>query len=335
MQIIKAAQEQLELVKEITRKTISEIYPHYYPQGVVDFFLAHHKAENIVKDIDAGIVYLAMKEGKGIGTVTIRENDICRLFVLPEYQHKGVGSRLLDFAENLIGEKYAEILIDSSLPAKRIYLKRGYVAVENQTIVAENGDILVYDVMKKIAGGNATLQLKLVKASNTYHDQIIEMLEEWYTSGEKIIPYAIRRLDYHNFEYYCKNLEVRDAQEGLVPDSTYFCLDEERNIMVGAVNIRHYLNDALLLNGGHIGDGVRPSERRKGIATRMIFLALEECKKLGIEKVLMVCDKENIGSAKSIIKNGGILENEVVVDGIVEQRYWIDLVNVGHEGEEG
>ena len=108
-------------------------------------------------------------------------------------------------------------------------------------------------------------------------------------------------------------------------DSTFFCLDEARDRMVGAVNIRHYLNEALLLNGGHIGDGVRPSERRKGIATKMIALALEECRKLGIEKVLMVCDKENIGSAKSIQLNGGILENEVAVDGVVEQRYWISL----------
>jgi len=95
--------------------------------------------------------------------------------------------------------------------------------------------------------------------------------------------------------------------------------------MVGAVNIRHYLNESLLLDGGHIGDGVRPSERRKGVATAMIALALEECRKLGIEKVLMVCDKDNIGSARSIIKNGGILENEVTVDGTVEQRYWITL----------
>jgi hypothetical protein len=70
---------------------------------------------------------------------------------------------------------------------------------------------------------------------------------------------------------------------------------------------------------GHIGDGIRPSERRKGYATAMIGLALKEAKKLGIRRVLMVCDKDNIGSAKSIINNGGILENEVEVDGIVEQ----------------
>ena len=57
----------------------------------------------------------------------------------------------------------------------------------------------------------------------------------------------------------------------------------------------------------------------------MIALALDECKKLGIDRVLMCCDKENIGSAKSIINNGGVLENEVMEDGHIGQRYWIQL----------
>lgn len=104
-----------------------------------------------------------------------------------------------------------------------------------------------------------------------------------------------------------------------------FCVDKDRNILVGAVNIRHYLNDELLKTGGHIGDGIRPGERRKGYATAMIALALEECRKLGIKRVLMTCDKNNIGSAKSIINNGGVLENEIEEDGHVEQRYWIQL----------
>lgn len=169
------------------------------------------------------------------------------------------------------------------------------------------------------------MELKLVKASEEYRIQITEMLDEWFAAGEKIIPYAIRRIDYRDFDYYCENLEVKDDSQGLVPDSTFFCLDVERDIMVGAVNIRHYLNEGLLKYGGHIGDGVRPSERRRGIATKMIALALEECKKLGIEKVLMVCNKDNIGSAKSIINNGGVLENEIVSGGEVLQRYWIDL----------
>ena len=168
------------------------------------------------------------------------------------------------------------------------------------------------------------MRLKLVKLESKYKQQLFDMMDEWCGTGEKIVPYAIRKTDYHDFETYCGSLEVKGDRPDLVPDSTFFCLDEDRNIFVGAVNIRHYLNESLLLNGGHIGDGVRPSERRKGIATQMIHLALLECKRLGIGKVLMVCDKENIGSAKSIMNNGGVLENEIQVDGVTEQRYWID-----------
>ncbi|MBQ8287710.1 MAG: GNAT family N-acetyltransferase [Clostridia bacterium] len=169
------------------------------------------------------------------------------------------------------------------------------------------------------------MQLKLVKLTPEYQSHLTEMMDEWSAASEEIIPYAIRKNDYRDFDYYLEHLEVKDYTGSLVPDSTFFCLDEERGIFVGAVNIRHYLNDRLLRNGGHIGDGVRPSERRKGIATAMIGLALIECNKLGIDRVLMVCDKDNIGSAKSIQRNGGILENEIEVDGVVEQRYWIEL----------
>lgn len=121
-----------------------------------------------------------------------------------------------------------------------------------------------------------------------------------------------------------KTLKYKEGNaDGYVPDTTLFCLDKDRNIFVGAVNIRHYLNETLLKTGGHIGDGIRPSERRKGYATAMISLALQECRKLGISRVLMCCDRNNIGSAKSIIRNGGVLENEVVEDGVPVQRYWI------------
>jgi len=168
--------------------------------------------------------------------------------------------------------------------------------------------------------------LKLVKLSYSYKKQLMDMMEEWCAVGEKIVPYSIRKNDYKDFDTYLKGFEDTNLIEpGYVPASTLFCLDDERNLFVGAVNIRHYLNEALLMNGGHIGDGIRPSERRKGYATKMIGLALDECQKLGIKKVLMVCDKKNIGSAKSIINNGGILENEIEMDGVTEQRYWIDL----------
>jgi predicted acetyltransferase len=152
------------------------------------------------------------------------------------------------------------------------------------------------------------------------------MMDEWTRTNEEIVPYSIRRIDYRDFDRYLQGFEEEQrGLPGFVPATTLFGLDMEKDIFVGAVNIRHRLNESLLFNGGHIGDGVRPSERRNGYATKMIALALMECRRLKLDSVLMVCDKQNIGSAKSIVKNGGVLENEIEVDGKIEQRYWISL----------
>jgi predicted acetyltransferase len=78
---------------------------------------------------------------------------------------------------------------------------------------------------------------------------------------------------------------------------------------------------------GHIGYGIRPSERKKGYATMMLKLALEHCKKVGLEKVLLTCDKSNLASAKTIMKCSGVFENEEKQnDGDFLQRYWIELI---------
>ena len=170
------------------------------------------------------------------------------------------------------------------------------------------------------------MNITLVKLTPEYKQQLFDMMEEWLALEQDFSPYMIRRNDYRDFDYYLENLEIKQEQEGRVPDSTYFCLDLDKNIFVGAVNIRHHLNESLLFSGGHIGDGIRPSQRRKGYATAMIRLALEKCRELGICRVLMTCDRDNIGSAKSIIRNGGFLENEITnEEGKLEQRYWIDL----------
>ena len=174
------------------------------------------------------------------------------------------------------------------------------------------------------------MNVKLVKLTKEYYQELSEMIEEWKIDQElnhtNHSPWAIFKNDYHDFDYYLENLELHEPKDGKVPDSVFFLLDIDRNRLLGAINIRHTLNDYLLKYAGHIGDGIRPSERRKGYATKMIELALIECKKLGINKVLMVCDKDNIGSARSIINNGGVLENEFIDEkNKVNQRYWIEI----------
>ena len=77
---------------------------------------------------------------------------------------------------------------------------------------------------------------------------------------------------------------------------------------------------------GHIGYGIRPSERCKGYAAILLALALVKCRELGIKKALVSCDKHNIGSAKTILKNGGVYYKDFTEEnGNIVQQYWIAL----------
>ena len=137
-------------IKYIVHTTISKIYPRYYPEGAVQFFLDHHSDEHIERDVHDGMVFLLFQDEVPVGTVTISGNEIKRLFVLPDCQGHGVGSALLDYAEQIIHQSHPTALIDASFPAKQLYLKRGYAEREYHTIEASNGDYLCYDVMCRV-----------------------------------------------------------------------------------------------------------------------------------------------------------------------------------------
>lgn len=177
---------------------------------------------------------------------------------------------------------------------------------------------------------NARGELKLVFPTEEYKEQIEEYLKEHFENGEYELAGDGGLDRIKNFDDWPlkikRDLSEEIIKENRMPATLFLGVRKSDNKVIGTIQIRHRLNESLLKNGGHIGDGVRPSERRKGYATEMIRLALEECKKIGINRVLMVCFKDNIGSAKSIINNGGILENELPTeDGKIDQRYWISL----------
>ncbi len=165
----------------------------------------------------------------------------------------------------------------------------------------------------------------LTKPTIELKEPFLDMINDWKNHNEKPKPWTIN-LDNDNFPLLMQKLEDFSNGIGLndkqVENSTYWLVESNR--VIGAVNIRHRLNDYLLKFDGHIGLGIRPSDRCKGYATVMLALALEKTKIMGMDKVLITCNKDNIASEKTIIKNGGVFDSEEIEDsGNIVRRFWI------------
>ena len=129
------------------------------------------------------------------------------------------------------------------------------------------------------------------------------------------------------YDWICKSEHRETCPEGWVPDTQFLSIRKSDGKLVGMLDIRHEMNEDIRNLFGSIGYSVRKSERGKGYATQQLALAKEVCRSMGMEKILISCHKENTASAKTILRNGGVLENEVVDhrNGQVLQRYWITL----------
>ena len=115
--------------------------------------------------------------------------------------------------------------------------------------------------------------------------------------------------------------------EGKVVSTQFILVREADDRLLGMLQLRHDLNDYLRRIAGHIGYSVRPSERRRGYAKRMLAMALDEARKLGLERVMISCSVENEASRRTILSNGGVFESTVLdeTDGELLERYWIEL----------
>jgi predicted acetyltransferase len=153
------------------------------------------------------------------------------------------------------------------------------------------------------------------------------LIREFTDRGEKPVPWVLAEVG-DDFEEYARRLEQHsngvDLPHGFVPSTTYWLIDDSEEILAVA-NLRHDLTPFLLDYGGHIGFGVRPSVRRKGHATQILRRTLIEARAIGLADVLLTCDKDNSGSAKAILNNGGVLWDERYMPehSCSLQRYWI------------
>lgn len=164
--------------------------------------------------------------------------------------------------------------------------------------------------------------MRLERPSMKWRREHIAYMKEW--DEDRMTPSSFHLNESISYETYLEELAVKEAGHGnRVPNTNYFLVDDER--IIGMVNIRHGLNDYLRQVDGHIGYGIRPSERRKGYATYLLSEALNITDQLGIRSVLVTCNEDNIASAAVIVKNGGA-EDEVFLEphGNLVRRFWIE-----------
>lgn len=152
MEYIRATGNDSEEIFRIVQDTIRTIYPRYYPQEVVDFFCELHCRENILRDIEAGVVGVLRVDGEIAGTGCYRDDHITRVYVKPECQGRGYGSYIMQCLENEIGAKYDTAYLDASLPASHLYEKRGYQTLRHEKWDVANGRVFVYEIMAKPLG---------------------------------------------------------------------------------------------------------------------------------------------------------------------------------------
>ena len=169
----------------------------------------------------------------------------------------------------------------------------------------------------------------LVRPDLRFHASWAAAVREFGKDGTTMHGSGLRELDTRDLGRAALATEVErllaqshpatELPDGIVRCTYYWIVEGEE--FVGYLALRHELNDFLLEEGGHIGYSIRPSRRRQGHAGRAVKLGLAEARDLGLDRVLITCDEDNVASQRTIETNGGVYED---TRGI-KRRYWVDL----------
>ena len=166
----------------------------------------------------------------------------------------------------------------------------------------------------------------LVRPSERYEESFLEALREARDQSE--VPHRDYEELSKDFNRFVRGLLDKEDRSrvgpGRVPESVYWLV--EGDSYIGRLSLRHELNDHLRQIGGHIGYDIRPAFRRKGYGRQIVELGLEKARELGLPRVLLTCDFDNVASRKIIEHHGGVLEDQAEVEGhpVSILRYWIE-----------
>ena len=170
--------------------------------------------------------------------------------------------------------------------------------------------------------------MRLVEPGAALHASWVESMREFGDAvlhGYSTFGFEVDELATSaGFERWLERERLQNERglDGFVPATAWWIVDDsEPERVLGSIHLRHELNDWLLAEGGHIGYGIRPSARGRGVATAALRLVLERAAAMGIDRVLLCCDDDNPVSRSTILRAGGALED--VREGT--ERYWVTL----------
>lgn len=173
------------------------------------------------------------------------------------------------------------------------------------------------------------MSTQLESPSLRLKDSYVSLVEEFRLRREPLIPFPLR-FPTDDFPAFLDRLvnctQGSEIPHGFVAHETFWLVENGVNV-VGVSNLRYTLTDSLRKDGGNIGYGIRPSARRRGYATLILKETLLKAREHGISRALLTAYKENAGSVKTIVRNGGVLESEERLPGHTDvmQRFWITV----------
>lgn len=140
----------LERLSFIVQNTIKNSYKDFYPGEAIDYFLELHSTRNMERDIPEGYTFMLESEKEILATGSIVENEIKRVFVLPDYQGRGFGKKIMaKLEETALNKGFNKVKLCASLPSKDFYLSLGYEIIQFNYIEVKNNEKLEYYDMEK------------------------------------------------------------------------------------------------------------------------------------------------------------------------------------------
>ena len=318
-----ANKNNLEQVYELVQETIQVVYPKYYLPEIVDMFREYHSREHVLQDITARNTYILWVGDTIVGTGTIQENHITRVYVSLRLQGKGYGTYIMKQLEERIRKNYDTIDIDASLPACRLYQRLGYTTVDHGIWECKNGVIQVYEIMKKeLNTMKNNLKLRPYKQADA--ETIVSWIKDeralrkW--SSDRYGAYPITAADI-NYKYLDCN---GDCEE---PDNFYPLTLVDESGPVGHLILRYTDEAKSIIRFGFVI--VDDNKRGRGYGKKMLQMAISYAfDMLKAEKITLGVF-ENNPSAYFCYKAAGFreipMEKEFIFEILGEQWKCIEL----------